>query len=240
MVKTAPKAEKGDTPDKPKKVIRRDAVRTRARILQHATRAFAEKGYDGARVDNIARRAGVSVTLLYHYFRSKDGLFVAVMEEAYLLIRSSHRDIELSALPPREAISTMVNSLFDLFMQRPELVNLLNSENLHKARHIARSQTIRGLYRPLLERLNEVIARGYAEGVFRRRVEGSDFLLSLTGLAYFYFANRHTLGVVFDEDLMTPQRLETRRKHLVDFVLGYLDSEPAEEARSSRISAFED
>jgi len=207
-----------------KKAPRRDAVRTRARILRHATRAFAEKGYDGARVDNIATRAGVSVTLLYHYFRSKDGLFVAVMEEAYLLIRASHKDIELSALPPKVALVTITNSLFELFREHPELVNLLNSENLHKARHIARSQTIRGLYRPLLETLNEVIARGHAEGIFRREVKGSDFLISLTGLAYFYFANRHTLSVVFDEDLMTPERLEARRAHLTDFVLGYLAS----------------
>lgn len=201
---------------------RRDAAKTRARILRHATKAFAKNGYDGARVDDIARRVGVSVTLLYHYFGSKEGLFVAVMEEAFLLIRRHHRDIELAELPPRDAIAEIANSLFDLFHEHQELANLLGSENLHRARHVSRSRTIRGLYRPLMATLDEVIERGRAQGVFRRRVNGSDFAISLTGLAYFYFANRYTLSVVLDEDLQTPGRLERRRAHLVEMVLAYL------------------
>jgi len=203
-------------------VQRRDAVRTRARILKCATEVFSEKGYDGARVDEIARRAGVSGTLLYHYFGSKDGLFVAVMEEAFLVVRGSHRDSDIARLPPEEAISTLTLSIFNLFQRHPEFVNLLNSENLHKARHIARSTTIRGLYRPLLGTLGKIVARGRAEGLFKRDVDLSDFFISITAVVYFYIANRSTLSVVMDEDLFDPARVQRRANHVVDLVLSYL------------------
>jgi len=205
---------------------KRDAVRTRARILKQATRIFAAKGFDGARVDAIAKAAGVSPTLIYHYFSGKEALFVAVMEEAYLTIASHHRGLDLDDLPPRRAIAAMAGSLFDLYRRRPEFVSLFNSENLHKARHIARSATIRGLYGPLLDRLEAVVERGVAEGLFRRRICGTDFFVSLIALSYFYIAHQHTLAVVLDEDLMAEDRLAGRRRHLVEMLLAYLDSAP--------------
>ena len=70
--------------------------RTRKLILKHAMAEFATKGYDGARVDSIALRFGLSKNMLYHYFGSKEGLFIAVLEDAYEAFRARQADIEIS------------------------------------------------------------------------------------------------------------------------------------------------
>ena len=201
---------------------KRDAEATRARILAVATEAFAAGGFDGARVDAIARGAKVNINLVYYYFGSKEALFVTVMERALATLRERHRDMELRALPPREAMEALTRSIFRLYVEWPGLIGLLTSENMHEARHIAQSDTIVRLYDPLLAFIEETLARGAEEGVFRRGVDPVDLFVSIDAEGYFYVSNRHTLGLLLHEDLMEPARLARREAHCVEVILRFL------------------
>ena len=107
-----------------KKSPPRDAAAARARILRAATREFAQKGYDGARVGSIADRARCNINLVYHYFGNKERLFIAVMEQAYAIIRSRHRDMELRGAPPEEAMRGLIAATFRMFIEFPEAIGL--------------------------------------------------------------------------------------------------------------------
>jgi TetR/AcrR family transcriptional regulator len=200
----------------------RSGTDTKQRLLAVATAQFAEHGYDGARVDRIVAECGVSKNLLYHYFSSKEALFVAVMEQAYQQMRAHQSEWSFVGMEPGEAISRLVVLTFDHFLENPSLISLLNSENLHKARHIARSKGIPELYDPLLTMLSGLLARGEREGRFQHGIDPVDLYISISALSYFYLSNRYTLSHVFQEDLLAPERLARRRKHVVDVILGYL------------------
>ena len=200
----------------------RNAEQTRARILEVARLEFAEKGYNGARVDEIVERCSVSKNLIYHYFTSKEALFIAVMELTYRLMRERQSEWSFIDLPPQEAIEKLVLLTFDHFLEDPTVISLLNTENLHQAKHIKQSNAIQPLYNPLVDALKRIIAKGEAQGVFRSNVDPVDLYITISGLSYFYISNKHTLSYLFEQDLMEPKRILQRKKHVVDVVLGYL------------------
>src|SRR6202040_1979167 len=86
---------------------RRDPAATRRKLLVAARREFADSGLAGARVDEIAARAGVNKQLVYHYFGDKDALYLAVLEWVYEEIWDQERRRNLAGLPPRQAIRRM-------------------------------------------------------------------------------------------------------------------------------------
>lgn len=195
---------------------------TRQLLLDVATQQFADYGYDGARVDKIVAECGVSKNLLYHYFDSKEVLFVAVMEQAYSQMRHRQSEWSFTNLEPSEAIERLVVYTFDHFLEKPNIINLLNTENLHKAHHIKQSEGIFQLYNPLRQTILEILKRGQKSGIFRDDVEVVDLYITISGLSYFYFSNHYTLSYIFQQDLMAEDRVAQRRQHCVDVVLGYL------------------
>lgn len=209
---------------KPKR--RRDPDRTRERIIEAATAEFARYGYDGARVDRIVQRAKISKNLLYHHFGGKEPLFIKVMENAYLLMRNHHRDFQIKGLGPIEGMRSLVSYTFQHFLDHPEIISLLNSENLHKAQHIAKSKEIKQLYNPLLDTIGELLAEGQRQGVFRTGVDPVDLYISLSGISYFYLSNQYTLGTIFNTDLSAEARIEQRRAHMIEVIVGYLCHNP--------------
>ena len=217
---------KQSTPPSPVRSGKRNAELSRSRIIAAATWEFAGRGYDGARMDAIANRAEVSKNLLYHYFSSKEGLFIAVMEEVYRVMRHHHQDLLLQRLDPIAAIERLIRSVHRLFVERQDILTLLNSENLYKAHHIRKSKTIADLYNPLLDAMIDIHRRGVEDGTFRRDIDPVDLYISISGLSYFYVANNHTLGFIFHQELMQPDRLAAREQHIVDVILGYLQSSP--------------
>lgn len=212
------------TPAKPKR--RRDPDRTRERIIDAATVEFARYGYDGARVDQIVKRAKISKNLLYHHFGGKEPLFIKVMENAYKLMRDHHRDFQIKDLGPVAGMRSLVSYTFQHFLDHPEIISLLNSENLHKARHIAKSKEIKELYNPLLDTIGELLEDGQREGVFRKGVDPVDLYISLSGISYFYLSNQYTLSTIFNTDLAAAPRIEQRREHMVEVIVGYLCYKP--------------
>ncbi|MEQ9244069.1 TetR/AcrR family transcriptional regulator [Roseovarius indicus] len=201
---------------------RKDSADLRAAILGAATEEFSAKGFDGARVGAIAESAGVNINLVYHYFGNKESLFISVMEATYRTIRTHHNDMNLRALDPERAMSDLVRSTFDLFSQNHHIIGLLNSENMHEARHIAQSDEIRNLYNPLLEFISDTLERGVEKGVFRSGVDPIELFITINSVSYFHLSNQHTLGFILHRDLCSPESLEARKAHAVDVVLSFL------------------
>lgn len=217
----APRRNRAD-PESAPPTQRRDRDRTRQRILVCASAEFAKHGFDGARVDRMVERLKVSKSLIYHYFKSKEQLFIAVMELAYEKMRARHQDFELRGMEPVEAMARLVSYTFQHFVDHPEIISLLNSENLYKAKHIAKSPIIGTMYNPFLENLSAILAHGQEQGIFRRDVDPVELYISISGLGYFYLSNRYTLGAIFHRKLDGATELCNRHQHVIDVILGYL------------------
>jgi len=197
----------------------RDRDRTRARILDAATREFARYGLGGARVDRIAERAGANKRMLYYYFGDKDGLFLAALEGAYARIRSAEQGLDLEHRDPREALRRLVEFTWGYYLDHPEFLTLLNSENLHKGRHVRRSGRVREMHVPLVHTLGRVLRRGEQARLFRKGIDPVQLYISIAGEGYFYLSNRYTLSRIFGRDLMSARALAGRARHMTDMVL---------------------
>ena len=198
------------------------ATATRQRILDAALGEFAAKGLAGARVDEIAARAGANKRMLYAHFGSKEELWLVVLEGAYAAKRAEERAVEVEGLAPAEAMARLVAFNLRYTARHPEFVALLNQENLHRAAYLRRSEDVPALYSPLLEALRGVLARGEAAGVFRAGVDAMQLYIDILALGHFYVANRHTLSTIFGAPLDTEAAIAAREAHIAEVVLGYL------------------
>ena len=200
----------------------RDADRSQRDILGAALREFAEHGLGGARMDRIAERAGVNKRLIYYYFENKESLFLAVLERAYEDIRTREHALSLTETEPIEAIRRLISFTWNYYIEHPEFLTLLNSENLHRARHLKESAKVRSMHSPLVQTIADVLERGRKAGVFRAGVDPVQLYISIAGLAYFYLGNCHTLSTIFDRDLLGAKAQVERLSHMTELVLGYL------------------
>lgn len=201
----------------------RNPARAQRAIIEAATAEFAEHGIGGARIERIAQRAGVNKRLLYYYFGSKEDLFVAVLERTYADIRAAEQLLHLDELDPIEAIRQLVSFTWRYYLQHPQFLHLLNTENLHHAEHLKRSATkVKELNSPLVQMIETVLDRGRHDNLFRAGIDPVQLYISIASLAYFYFSNVHTLSAMFDRDLRSPKAQAERLSHITDLVLGYL------------------
>jgi TetR/AcrR family transcriptional regulator len=207
-------------PSTPKPKTRNAAV-TREKILRVASREFAAHGYDGARIDAIVARCKISKNLIYHYFDGKEALFIEVMERAYGAMRERQNEIVLTGDPVHD-MRELVEKTVQHFIEQPEFHQLLSTENLHKAVHIRKSKVIAAMFNPLHQALSEILARGIAQGVFRRDADWVDLYVSVSGLGTYFITNRYTLSYVLGVDLGAAERLQRRPKHAADVLISYL------------------
>jgi TetR/AcrR family transcriptional regulator len=201
---------------------RRDPEATRERILRAAVAEFADKGLGGARVDEIADRAGANKRMLYHYFGNKEDLFLAALESVYADIRRHELTLELEHQEPVEAMRSLVVFTWDYFVENPHFITLLNSENLHRARHLVRSEGIRAMHSPLIRLIGGILERGVGAGAMRAGIDPMQLYISIASLGYFYHSNIHTLSAIFGRDFAAPAERERRREHIIEIILGYL------------------
>jgi TetR/AcrR family transcriptional regulator len=211
--------------------ITRNPQASRARILEAARIEFVSHGLSGGRVDRIAEKSGVTKNLIYHYFGSKDALYLQVLERIYADLREHQQDHDLRDLPPVEGMKRLVSNTFDHFVATPDLIRLMSIENIHYAQHLKRSGATKSLYGGLLDTIRILLKRGQDERAFRADVDAVDLYLSISGLAYFFLSNQHTLSWLLDRDLAARWRVLKRRAHVVEMVLAYLtQSAPSEAA----------
>lgn len=210
-------------PQKPK---RRDAEVTRARILAAAKKEFARNGLGGARVDEIAARAKANKRMIYHYFESKDLLFQTVIEAAYLDIRTAEEKLELGQLPAREALEKLVRFTWSYYLKNPEFITLVNSENLHRAKHLKKSELITVVSRRFVSMVNTLLDRGVEEGVFRSGIDPTQLNITIAAIGYYYLTNRYTGAIVYDRDLMTDEALEERLAFNIETIMRLVCTQP--------------
>jgi len=200
----------------------RDAERTKADILAVATTEFADRGYAGARINEIADKTSTTKRMIYYYFGGKEQLYVAVLEQAYSRIRAVEQQLDVEHLDPVEAIRELAGLTFDHHESHPDFIRLVSIENIHHAEHIARSEVLSGLANPALDVLDAILRRGWAAGVFRTDVDALDVHQVISGFCVFRTANRYTFGAIFGRDMLDPARREHQRRLLGDLVVAHL------------------
>jgi AcrR family transcriptional regulator len=206
----------------PRNARTRDPQTTSASILAAAVKEFSEMGYGGARINTIAARAKINKRMLYHYFGGKDALYLAVLEGAYVSIRSAENRLQLADLDPVEGMRRLIVFTWRYVLDHPEFPSLLATENLHKAKYLKRSARIFDLHSPLVAKLSLLLSRGEAVGEFRSGVDPVKLYISIASLAFFFLTNRWTLSTVFRRDFGADSEFEAWERHIVEVILSYL------------------
>lgn len=199
-----------------------DPEGVRRNILAVARAEFVENGLSGARVDEIAAKTSTSKRMIYYYFGDKEGLYRAVLEEMYGRIRTFERSLDLAALPPREAITTLAGFTFDYHADNPDFVRLVMVENIHHARHLENSAKIGELNLSAIDMIREIYERGRREGVFREGLDPIDIHLTISALSFYNVSNQASIRQVFGHDMGAPSARERRRASTIDTVLRML------------------
>lgn len=195
------------------------AQATRESILRAATKVFAKHGFAGGRIEQISKAAKSYDRMIYYYFGSKEALFIAVLEEMYRRFNEAEAKLVLDVAQPTEALTDVIRFMWGYYHRNPEFITLLNTENLHRGKHIAKSMRAREFSSPAVDVLGQVLASGSAQKLFRADVAARDVYLMIASMGYFYLSNRFTLSAFLGEELDTPAALAHWEAFVIDAVL---------------------
>ena len=199
-----------------------NAERTMADILAVATLEFGEKGLSGARIDEIAAATRTSKRMIYYYFGSKEGLYIAVLEASYQRVRATEAALHLENLAPEAALRTLVGFTFDHHQRNQAYIRLVMSENIERGQFISRSRKIQELNVPAIAAIRNLYERGVTEGTFRPGLDPLDIHASISALSFFNVANQHTFGAIFKHDMQNPAHLAARREAVIEMLVRYV------------------
>jgi AcrR family transcriptional regulator len=199
-----------------------DPERTRANILEVAAAEFGEKGLAGARIDEIAAATQTSKRMIYYYFGSKEGLYLAVLEEEYRRVRDIEGELHLQDLAPEQALRRLVAFTFDHHLHHENYIRLVMSENINRGQFLAQSQRIQDLNVPAIAAIRNLYERGLKEGVFRPGLDPVDIHASISALSFFNVSNRHTFGLIFKLDMRSPAYIAHRRENVIEMVARFM------------------
>jgi AcrR family transcriptional regulator len=206
----------------PKATRTNDPARTMAGILEVATAEFAAKGLSGARIDAIADATQTSKRMIYYYFGSKEGLYVAVLEEAYRRMRQIESELHLEDLEPTAALRRLVEFTFDHHADNEDYIRLVMNENIERGAYLAQSKSIQELNVPAIQAIRKLYDRGVASGVFRPGLEPLDIHASISALTFFNVSNQHTFGLIFKDGTPTAQAIAARRSSITEMVARFV------------------
>ncbi len=195
------------------------AQATRDSILKAAIKVFSNHGFAGGRVEQISRAAKSYDRMIYYYFGSKEGLFIAALEEIYRRFNEAESSLALDLERPIDSLTGVVRFMWGYYQKHPEFIRLLNSENLLRGKHLAKSPHAREYSSPAIEILERVLSSGVAQGVIRADVSARDVYLMIASLGYFYLSNRYTLTAFLGEPLEAPAALDHWERFIIDSVL---------------------
>lgn len=191
-------------------------------ILRVATEEFAANGLAGARVDAIAQRTRTTKGMIYYYYGSKEGLYIAALEKAYSSIRSAEDQARLASLPPIEAVQALVEASFDFHWKNPHVGRLISIENINGARYLEQAPRIKEQNVSAIAAWDFVLARGRASSLFRRDVTAIDLHAFVSALCLFRITNRATFRAIFDIDFADDEVRQRHRRLIVAMVLEFL------------------
>lgn len=208
---------------KPARLVRaNDPARTMAGIMEVAMVEFSEKGLSGARIDEIAAATDTSKRMIYYYFGSKEGLYLAVLEESYRRMRSVEGALHLEDLPPEDALRRLVGFTFDHHHANEPYIRLVMAENMQRGQYIAQSKNIQQLNGPAIEAIRALYQRGVAQNIFRAGLDAVDIHASISALSFFNVSNQHTFGLIFDHDTRAAQAVAARRDSIIEMIVRFV------------------
>lgn len=199
-----------------------DPERTRADILEVATREFAQKGLSGARIDEIAERTRTSKRMIYYYFESKEGLYRAVLEDSYRRIRSIEATLDVDHMGPMTALREHVRFTFDYQLANEDFIRLVMVENIHHGAHIAQLSSGQQSDMGAITTLRSILRRGIEDGVMRADLDPVDLHMSISAMCFFNVSNRHTFSTIFKVDMTSPEATMARRESVVTMILRFV------------------
>jgi TetR/AcrR family transcriptional regulator len=200
---------------------------TRARLLVAATAEFSANGYSGARIDAICRAAHANPRMIYHYFGDKDGLYVAVLGQVLTELRSEELKLAVDHTPPMQGMVELFDFIHDHFGRRPELINLLNGENILRARFLKRSISTPIVASPLIALIAQLLERGSRQGTFRKGIDPLRLYVMMVALSYFHRSNASTLSVIFRTNVSAPDWQHRYRRDAEVMLRSFLSGDRA-------------
>jgi TetR/AcrR family transcriptional regulator len=228
------------TSSKTRSGTRRRPEESRAAILQAAVREFAREGVAGARTDAIARLAGVNKALLYYYFKDKEALYDAVLDEVFIGVRETVRKALAQPLPPREKLKAYVRAHFDYIAANPPYHRIVNAEFLRAGRESSRMGRVAQQYlRPIFSSLAALLKEGAESGDFQP-VNPIHFVPSMISVIVFYFTTAPIMKVLTGFDPLAPERLAERRAAVIEFISAALFTARATSANERMGGKFRD
>jgi AcrR family transcriptional regulator len=216
------KRARGKAPARKETGRTNDPQRTQANILEVAETEFGEKGLAGARIDEIAAATRTSKRMIYYYFGSKEGLYLAVLEEAYRRVRDIESELHLQDLEPEQALRRLVAFTFDHHLAHESYIRLVMSENINRGLYLAQSQRIQELNVPAIEAIGNLYKRGVANGDFRKGLDPVDIHASISALSFFNVSNAHTFGLIFKLDMKSRAYIAHRRDNVVEMIVRFV------------------
>jgi TetR/AcrR family transcriptional regulator len=190
---------------------------SRAAILHAAIREFAREGVAGARTDAIAKAAKVNKALLYYYFRDKDALYAAALEQVFRERDAVLMPILKQSTPPGEKLLRYVGAFFDFLASHPEYRDMVQREMFMLPRRAHALRIVKLHMKPLFEELLKLLREGIAAGVFRP-VDPLQFIPSMAAVVVHYFGSAPLLKIMMQQDPLSPERIAARRAAVLDFI----------------------
>ena len=212
----------------------RDPAQTKASIIASATREFSARGVKGARLDAIASRTRTTRAMIYYYFGSKEGLYLAVLETAYRDVREAETRLDLAHLAPVEAMRRLVEFTFDYYYEHPSFVALIVAENQSGGKFIRKLDHIDRMNVSIIDTIAAILQVGALDGVFRTGIDPVEVHMMIAALGLFQIANRHTFGYLFDRDMASKRYVERTKALASDILLRYLRGDVERDAPAQK------
>lgn len=192
---------------------------SRGAILRAAVDEFAEHGIAGARTDRIAQAAKVNKALLYYYFKDKDALYEAVLDNVFRGMRERVLPVLEGDLEPRDKLLEYVGQYFDYIAANPRFPRVVQSEWMRVGAHASPQmmRIAREYFAPIYAQMGKLLREGAEKGQLRR-VNPIDFLPSLVGIVIFYFSTATAMKALLNIDPLSKERIQERRKFVLEFV----------------------
>lgn len=194
---------------------------TKSKILAAAENEFSNKGYFGARIDEIAKTAGVNKRMIYEHFGNKDELYQKVLISVYEKLAVEERAFFVDQIDPKLAIKNIVYVYFKFLEETPSFVRMLMWENLNSAQCLSRDE-VRQLKEPTINYIKEQIKRGKEQGIFKEDADEYQIVVSLLSFEFSYFSNMHTLSAILNKDMSSGSEIMKRADFISNMILEYL------------------
>ncbi len=201
---------------------KRNAERTRKAILAAALKEFAQAGFAGARIEKIVKAAKCNIRMLYHYFGDKKGLYMAVLESAYMDLRAREAELKIDFEKPLDGFLELQRFTFDYFEKNPRFEGLLRNENLQHGKFAAQSRVVSETAFPLRRTIEGLIESGQRQGIFGPDLDPVQIYVTIAAMSRFHLANGYSLSATLNTDMSAPEWRRARLDHALALLEGYL------------------